>query len=144
MVWSLTDAVVHHPEWTSEMIHRELLETANEGGRATPVFADPVTIRGIIRPAASMDFEVTNLGNLDAAERWLIVDDRYGVENDDRIEFRGVAYRAVQRQIDYVDEFSIFGLIEDSRTQTSDSGNEEPPDSGTGSGGDYDRGYEII
>lgn len=144
MSWTLTDTVVNDDEWSMPVEHHELIETANEAGRAHPRFAAPVTIRALIRPDSATEFQVIPEGQLDSADLWMVVDDAHGVENDDRIVFRDVAFRATQRQTEYVDGFSVFALIEDSRTQLADSSKAGTEEATSAADSEFTRDYEVL
>lgn len=153
MSLDLVAGVIEDPDLSQEVVWVPHTGTTNIGGSAVPTFGPSQSIRALVRPQSALDFEIGEMGQHDAARLYMFVSKDYGIENDDRIVFRGTKWRATQEQIDYsgTPEFALFTLVEDSRASDNDSSTDEPPDSGDGtdsgsggSGSDDSDDYVVI
>ena len=97
----------------------------NQDGYANISFGAADTVRGLVRPNAAMDFEIGSHGREDEDTLYFLVRDQYGVTEHDRLIVEGEPRRAVEREQEYLNAFSLFRLIPDGRGGTDEEDNDE-------------------
>lgn len=114
-------------EFDTELTHRAYTGSVTDDGYTDVSFSPTGTVRGMVRPAAAMDFEIGEHGRTDEETLYLLIRHQYDVEEHDRIVFDGFQWRLIEQQKEYLNDFSLYTMTPDGRGGT-DPGTGETDD----------------
>lgn len=106
----LTDAVVSDPHLSNEVTLRRAGTVTNDNGYATSEPGEDEQIEAIVRPGGTSTLQIVVEGRARDESLPMLVEESYGVENDDRIRYRGDWFRALDKKVAPIDGYVRFTL----------------------------------